>query len=475
MKKHIVLFIFLCSVCLSKSQICNSVIDTSRLVDYQHLIKNFRSNSRNYIGQRPVIRLALHQVNKSDSTGGFSWATIDNWVSLLPSAFAGSDICFTVVRKTTINNTTYHDIGFLDDSTPEWIQLLGTDMSTDAIDIYFINHKNIGGLGTGFIMGYQTTRPTITLGKSFRDPKNSNNEINIVGTQVITHEMGHCLGLFHTHQESFGIENIPRTGSSTNCSTTGDLLCETPADFNLKVNVDFVNDQTCAYVGSKTRDGFTYAPDPLNYMSYTFPTCMSHFFNEQISRMRNFILNTTNLDNFIIAQDRTVTGNITNAYYAVENTLTSTGIVTSSNPVLFEAGKSIVLNPGFEIVATSTRSFTAQIGTYACFTPNGNFAKKEWAESNKIFMENPTNILTVFPNPTNGFFTVSLGDITTTSTSIEITNLLGASVYKNSYNTTTGASNNITINSSQLPQGSYLVRIQNGASITTKQIAVVNN
>jgi hypothetical protein len=43
---------------------------------------------------------------------------------------------------------------------------------------------------------------------------------------TLTHEMGHFLGLMHTHEDSFGKEHV----DGTNCSTTGDLLCDTKAD-----------------------------------------------------------------------------------------------------------------------------------------------------------------------------------------------------------------------------------------------------
>lgn len=42
------------------------------------------------------------------------------------------------------------------------------------------------------------------------------------------HEMGHCLGLYHTFQG--GDENVARSGNCANCTTTGDGLCDTEAD-----------------------------------------------------------------------------------------------------------------------------------------------------------------------------------------------------------------------------------------------------
>lgn len=45
---------------------------------------------------------------------------------------------------------------------------------------------------------------------------------------VIVHEVGHYFGLYHTFETSNGIEFV----NGTNCATTGDLICDTPADID---------------------------------------------------------------------------------------------------------------------------------------------------------------------------------------------------------------------------------------------------
>jgi hypothetical protein len=88
------------------------------------------------------------------------------------------------------------------------------------------------------------------------------------------HEVGHCLDLYHTHETAFGTENI----NGSNCSSAGDLVCDTPADPRLgSNNVNF----NCEYVGG---GGFNPLTD--NVMSYSRGLCRDSFTTLQGSRMR---------------------------------------------------------------------------------------------------------------------------------------------------------------------------------------------
>lgn len=46
---------------------------------------------------------------------------------------------------------------------------------------------------------------------------------------IFAHEIGHNIGLYHTHEAFNGVETVDRTG----CDTKGDQVCDTPADPNL--------------------------------------------------------------------------------------------------------------------------------------------------------------------------------------------------------------------------------------------------
>lgn len=101
--------------------------------------------------------------------------------------------------------------------------------------------------------------------------------------------MGHYLGLIHTHDNEYGAELVDRS----NCSTTGDLLCDTEADPNL---YDLVNND-CSYSYSTTdSNGDFYTPPLFNHMSYSNSNCRKEFTPLQFLIMIDVLINVrTNL------------------------------------------------------------------------------------------------------------------------------------------------------------------------------------
>lgn len=101
---------------------------------------------------------------------------------------------------------------------------------------------------------------------------------------VLIHEMGHYFGLDHTHDSYWGMELVDKS----NCHTTGDRFCDTPADPDLQGKTD-VN---CVYIGiDKDPNGAFYQPSTNNFMSYANHNCLSEFTAEQRDYMRYFLDN----------------------------------------------------------------------------------------------------------------------------------------------------------------------------------------
>lgn len=101
-------------------------------------------------------------------------------------------------------------------------------------------------------------------------------------TSVLMHLIGQYFSLYPTH----GSDNSVMTAElvdGSNCATTGDEICDTPADPRLNRSGTM---SACNYVGTFT-DANTqlYTPDTGNFMSYASGTCRDHFSPMQNARM----------------------------------------------------------------------------------------------------------------------------------------------------------------------------------------------
>ena len=97
---------------------------------------------------------------------------------------------------------------------------------------------------------------------------------------TLAHELGHFYGLFHTHETALGREFV----DGSNCSSSGDRLCDTPADPDLSSpNVM----SGCSYVGRLVDPkGSQYIPLTNNLMSYAPSRCVRSFTDEQAQVIR---------------------------------------------------------------------------------------------------------------------------------------------------------------------------------------------
>lgn len=99
---------------------------------------------------------------------------------------------------------------------------------------------------------------------------------------ILSHELGHVLGLPHTHgYTNSGTTNELVDGS--NCDVAGDRFCDTPADPNLLGKVS----GSCGYTGTaRDANGMAFTPLTDNIMSYTNSACADSLTPMQLTRVR---------------------------------------------------------------------------------------------------------------------------------------------------------------------------------------------
>ena len=102
---------------------------------------------------------------------------------------------------------------------------------------------------------------------------------------VMSHELGHVLGLAHTHACS--------ARQSSSCSDSGDGLCDTPFDPGpqwLGKTCSGHRREVCSPECGAAECSEGAQPDRENYMSY-FTSCFQHFSTDQLRRMRCVVEN----------------------------------------------------------------------------------------------------------------------------------------------------------------------------------------
>jgi PKD repeat protein len=267
----------------------------------------FSASGGEKIMNTPVhIRVHIHLIKRTDGTGGIGFDDALESVGVLNSYFNPHDIFFQVDESCTfdtINNTFFYDNYYT-----EFCNILAyRPPMTNGMNIYFGGDEFFQSWANGRANG---TPSNAMLVGGYQSPFGGGQSLNRTN-YIIAHEMGHCLGLFHTYHGtsgggvSFNCFGVPlqttcaELVNGSNAAICGDLVEDTPADPFFALSPTH-----CSYNPNGNvvdANGDPYEPDIKNIMAQSRPGCAQHFTEGQGARMRNMCLNDPLLQNTVMA------------------------------------------------------------------------------------------------------------------------------------------------------------------------------
>lgn len=243
------------------------------LTDKQHAFELGFTDSVNFIFPlNRSVEVTLYIVKDAKGDINMDLGDLNEAFNGLDNAFKKINLNFNVSLPNYIDN--YHfDIIKKSENEKD---LIAQHHETNTINVYLVlslfddNAQEV----CGYTYYPAENKDVILLSKS------------CIGESFLIEQFGHYFNLYHTHEQGFAKELV----NKSNCSTAGDLCCDTPADPNLsgKVNSEC---QYASLVQDSNKDYYT--PSVYNYMSFSPDNCNKCFFSDQqYLRIINCLLKT---------------------------------------------------------------------------------------------------------------------------------------------------------------------------------------
>lgn len=422
-----------------------------------------------------TVRIFLHIVNHTDGNGGIDIASVYDELKVVEEDFAPHNICFALIGLDTINNSYYTN------NNDDWGNTIGKELvqvnsHLNAIDIYIVPESTEH---SGKAYGIPSTN--LTMGAQR------------VGRRTMSHEIGHCLGLYHTHETAFGMELV----DESNCSSAGDKICDTPADPNVSQAMS-----GCTYTGIMINNdgtitllvdnnGAEYQADPGIIMSYG-EICRNYFTNGQGSRMRAYLSMSK-----VVVNDNTLTLHSqylpTGEVFEVANNTIIAGdllglaseryIVSRDAYVTHTAKHIIALKPGFLATPGIKGQYLASVQNYMCQQTSAIEAIVEEAGVPLLSTVNEISFVTenmldisllTYPNPFSATTIFEFQLPKAAEVSLYIRNTMGQIVARPAYKEQKYAGiHNIEWNGHHLPSGIYYLILETVNEKKVEKIVLV--
>lgn len=287
----LVLVFFLPFLTFSQDDICGTVTDPAvySTSTNSSSIYSF-STDENFLNTFPQrnINIAIWGIEKTDGAQSISQTDAQNMVDYLNNIFNEFNMCFNLIHFDYIISDQYWDT-----TTSSVLNLI----NSPEVSVY-------DGLAIKVIIPYNTDN----RGQAWKNLELYTIKADQIDKGINPHEMGHVLGLYHTHS---GCEAVTRDPNDPayNAETNGDRVVDTQASPEFYgTNQQYVSEDCNSYTGNLINpcDGVPYnitVNEIANYMAYTRQHCRTLFTTGQKIRMHEYITSEENDEYLNILDD----------------------------------------------------------------------------------------------------------------------------------------------------------------------------
>ncbi|GAB2782066.1 hypothetical protein GCM10027275_27370 [Rhabdobacter roseus] len=267
----------------AQEHLCGIPEPTDAEVEARELmIKALKKNKRGArlsATEPAYIPVRFHVLQRNNGADGATLTELNQALARANSKYLESGIQFYMAGSTPnyIPSDTYYDFDFTEETA-----LTASHYVSSAINLYVVGTLTYYSSSVAGYAYYPATSAVSNRIFMRRDA--------LLDGRTLIHELGHYFNLLHTfHNNSssnLALRELVTRAAGANCTITGDLLCDTPAD---PYGLGNSNTQGCTYTGTVTDvNGQLFTPSLTNIMSYYF--CGNDFTAGQHGRMADGLL-----------------------------------------------------------------------------------------------------------------------------------------------------------------------------------------
>ena len=417
------------------------------------------------------IPLSIHIVGDNNGAGYYRRDYLFTVLCQLNTHYAPIGFYFYIKGPITyINNSNYYVHDFWNGQA-----MMNQYNIGGTVNVYFVSDP-AGNCGY-----FAPSADGLAIAKSCANPNST----------TLVHELGHYFGLPHTFSgwENGATPSNPEKvtrGAGANCSTTGDLFCDTDADY-------LGNRWNCPYTGNKLDvTGTAYHPDSSLYMCYSDDACMTRFSAQQKNQMINVLHNN---------RSYLLTGNPTGLSTLSPTSLVYPGGTLFSNKKIIRWNKvqgadfyyvKIGIQIGSLIKQDTVTADTVmavtfpmvdgglyRVTVYPMSSINvcmSQFTKEDFMYSNATTtsvddVNGYAGTVSVFPNPADNAATVKITAASAGTYNVVLTSINGQKAYEQNL-TVRSADEQLSIPTASLPSGMYMVKVTGNSGNWTEKLMI---